>query len=179
MQLAAFEQLKLTGLLCSRFSTSVRKGRRFFTLAGEDAELPNGRGDKKRDASRRRQQRPTSPEVSAPDGGSRAEGGVAEDPLVVPGPSGLDVRQEKELLSVPAEKPAAAAEPAGESAAAVPAARPAAAEPAAAVPTAGPAAVAVPATGESAAAVPAEKPAAVKGRPVLGINQRQPKGGVG
>jgi hypothetical protein len=71
MQLAAFEQLKLTGLLCSRFSTSVRKGRRFFTLAGEDAELPNGREDKKRDASWRRQQRPASPAVPARMGGAR------------------------------------------------------------------------------------------------------------
>ncbi len=54
MQLAAFKQLRLTGLLCSRFSTSVRKGRRFFTLAGEDEELPNGREDKRREASRGR-----------------------------------------------------------------------------------------------------------------------------
>jgi hypothetical protein len=70
MQLAAFEQLRLTVLFCSRFSTSVRKGRRFFTLAGEDEERPNGREDKRRDASRRRrQQQPASPAVSAPDHG--------------------------------------------------------------------------------------------------------------
>ncbi len=56
MQLAAFEQLRLTGLLCSRFRTSVRKGRRIFNMAGEDAELPNGWEDKRRDASRRRWQ---------------------------------------------------------------------------------------------------------------------------
>jgi hypothetical protein len=79
MQLAAFKQLKFTGLLCSRFSPTVRKGRRFFTLAGEDAELPNGRGDKRREASRRRQQRPASPAASASDGGSRVEGSVAEE----------------------------------------------------------------------------------------------------
>jgi hypothetical protein len=48
MQMAVFEQLKVTGLLCSRFSATVKKGRRFFPLAGEEAELPNGKGNKKR-----------------------------------------------------------------------------------------------------------------------------------
>ncbi len=47
MQMAVFEQLKITGLLCSRFSATVKKGRRFFALAWEDAELPNGKGSKK------------------------------------------------------------------------------------------------------------------------------------
>jgi hypothetical protein len=73
MQLAAFEQLKLSGLLCSRFSATARKGRRFFTLAGEDAELPNGKGSKKKEASRQ-QQRPASPAVPGwgePCGGQR------------------------------------------------------------------------------------------------------------
>jgi hypothetical protein len=62
MQLAAFGKLKLTGLLCSRFSATVRKGRRFFTLAGEGAELPNGKGGKKKEAS----ESVTSPLAAAP-----------------------------------------------------------------------------------------------------------------
>ncbi len=158
MQLAAFEQLRLTGLLCSRFSTSVRKGRRFFTLAGEDTELQNGQEDKRRDASRqRRQQQPASPAVSVPDGGSRAGSDVAADPLAVLGSSGVSVRHEKEPPSVPAEE-SAAVEPAGEPAAAVPAV-----ESAAAVEPAGEPATAVPAV-ESVAA---EEPAVVQGRPVL------------
>ncbi len=163
MQLAAFEQLRLTGLLCSRFSTSVRKGRRFFTLAGEDEELPNGREDRRRDASRRRrQQLPASPAVSALNGGSRAGAGAADDPLAVPGPSGMNVRQEKGSSSGPAEESAAAAEPADASAAAVPEDVPAVA----AVPADGSAAAVEPADG-SAAVVSAEEPAAVQGRPVL------------
>jgi hypothetical protein len=32
-----FEQLKMTGLLCSRYSATVQKGRRFFALAGREA----------------------------------------------------------------------------------------------------------------------------------------------
>jgi hypothetical protein len=43
MQMATFQQLKVTGLLCSRFSASVQRGRRFFTLVGESEKLPNGR----------------------------------------------------------------------------------------------------------------------------------------
>ncbi len=113
MQLAAFKQLKLTGLLCSRFSATVRKGRRFFTLAGEDAELPNGRGGKRKEASRQ-QQRPASPAVPALDGGSRVEGGVAEDPLAVPGPSGLNMSTAGVPPSVLAVEPAAAVEPASQ-----------------------------------------------------------------
>jgi len=53
MQMMVFEQLKMTGLLCSRYSATVQKGRRFFALAGKDMELPNGKGGKKKAASRR------------------------------------------------------------------------------------------------------------------------------
>ena len=42
MQMIVFEQLKMAGLLCSRYSATVQKGRRFFALAGKDMELPNG-----------------------------------------------------------------------------------------------------------------------------------------
>jgi hypothetical protein len=42
----------VTGLLCSRFSATVKKGRRFFALAGKDVELPNGKGGKKNAASK-------------------------------------------------------------------------------------------------------------------------------
>jgi hypothetical protein len=55
MQMMVFEQLKMTGLLCSRYSATVQKGRRFFTLAGKDMELPNGKGGKKKAASKRQQ----------------------------------------------------------------------------------------------------------------------------
>jgi hypothetical protein len=112
MQLAAIEQLKLSGLLCSRFSPTVRKGRRFSTLAGEDAELPNGKGGKKKEASRQ-QQRPASPAVPALDGGSHVEGSAAEDSLAVPGPSRLDARAVEIPPPVPAVEAAAAVEPAG------------------------------------------------------------------
>ncbi len=40
MQMAVFEQLKVTGLLCSRFSATVKKGRRFFTLKGVLGDKP-------------------------------------------------------------------------------------------------------------------------------------------
>jgi len=53
LQMIAFEHLKMSGLLCSRYSATVQKGRRFFTLAGKDMELPNGKGGKKKAASRR------------------------------------------------------------------------------------------------------------------------------
>jgi hypothetical protein len=110
MQLAAFEQLKLTGLLCSRFSATVRKGRRFFTLAGDGAELLNGRGGKKKEASQQ-QQRPASRQSPPRMGGGRVEGSVAEDPLAVPGPSGLNVRAVDVPPSVLAVEPAAVGEP--------------------------------------------------------------------
>ncbi len=93
MQMAVFEQLKVTGLLCSRFSATVKKGRRFFALAGVDAELPNGKGSKKKAASQQ-QQRAASTAASAPDGESRVEGSVAKEFLAVPGLSGLDVRRD-------------------------------------------------------------------------------------
>jgi hypothetical protein len=87
-QMAVFEQLKVTGLLCSRFSATVKKGRRFFALAGKDVELPNGKGGKKNAASKRQAASPVAP---APDGGSPVEGEMAEELLAVPGPSGVDV----------------------------------------------------------------------------------------
>jgi hypothetical protein len=163
-QLAAFEQLKLTGLLCSRFSATVRKGRRFFTLAGEGAELPNGKGGKKKEAPQQ-QQRPASPAVPASDGGSHVEGSVADDSLAVPGPSGLNARAVEIPPPVLAVEPATAGEPAGELAVEPARVRPpvSAAEPAAAaepasellsVSTVKSAAVAEPA-GEASATEPA------------------------
>ncbi len=170
MQMAAFEQLKVTGLLCSRFSATVRKGRRFFTLAGEDAELPSGKGSKKKEASRQRQ-RPASPSVSAPDGGSRVEGSVADELLAVPGPSGLDARAMETTPPVPAAEPAAAVGLVSESLSAL------ALEPAAVgEPAAGPSGEsavepavvsAVELTTATAAEPAAETIAAGKGRPVL------------
>jgi hypothetical protein len=112
MQMAVFEQLKITGLLCSRFSDTVKKGRRFFALAGEDAELPNGKGGKKKVASQ--QQQAASPATSAPDGGSRVEGEMAEELLAVPGSSGMDVSARGSTPPMPAVDPAAAVEPAAE-----------------------------------------------------------------
>ncbi len=53
-------------------------------MAGEGAELPNGKGSKKKEASRQ-QQRPASPTVPAPDGGSHVEGSVADGSLAVLG----------------------------------------------------------------------------------------------
>ena len=88
-QMVVFEQLKITGLLCSRFSATVQKGRRFFALAGKDVELPNGKDVKRKAASKRQQA--ASPVASAPDGGSPVEGEMAEELLAVPGPSGVDV----------------------------------------------------------------------------------------
>jgi hypothetical protein len=157
MQMAVFEQLKMTSLLCSRFSATVRKGRRFFTLAGEDVELPNGKGSKKKAASRQ-QQRTVSPAVSAPDGGSRVEGSVAEL-LAVPGPSGLDVRARETTPPVPAVESAAAVEPVGEPAGERPLVLPV--EQAVAAQPAGE--VLSVSTAESAAVVPAVEPAAAVG----------------
>jgi hypothetical protein len=62
------EQLKITGLLCSRFSATVQKGRRFFALEGKDMELPDGKGEKRKTASKRQQA--ASPAAPALDGGS-------------------------------------------------------------------------------------------------------------
>ncbi len=68
MQMVVFELLKMTGLLCSRFSATVQKVRRFFTLAGKDMELPNGKGGRRKAASKR--QRVASPAAPALDWGS-------------------------------------------------------------------------------------------------------------
>jgi hypothetical protein len=141
MQMAVFEQLKITGLLCSRFSATVNKGRRFFALAEEGAELPNGKGGKKKVASQ--QQQPASPAISAPDGGSRVEGEMAEELLTVPGSSGVDVSARESTPPVPVVDSAAAVEESAAGAlvvgpAVAPAAKPVAAKAAvsAAVPTA-------------------------------------------
>ncbi len=141
-QMAVFEQLKVTGLLCSRFSATVKKGRRFFALVGKDVELPNSKGGKKKVASQRQQA--ASQAASALDGGSHAEGEMDKKLLATPGPSGVDV-------SVKESKPP---EPAVDSAAA---AGPAAAGPAAAGPAVEPAGERSPAlaTGQMAAVEPA------------------------
>ncbi len=92
MQLAAFKQLKLTGLLCSRSSATVRKGgdsspwqekTQSCQMVGEI------RGERRHGGSSSCQ-----PALQHPSrmGGSRVEGGVPEDPLAVPGLSGLDVK---------------------------------------------------------------------------------------
>jgi hypothetical protein len=106
MQMVVFEQLKMAGLLCSRYSATVQKGRRFFTLAGKDMELPNGKGSKKKTASKRQQA--ASPAASAPEGGSPVEGEVAGELLAVPGPSGMCAGSSGSAPPVPAEESAAA-----------------------------------------------------------------------
>jgi hypothetical protein len=109
--MAVFEQLKVTGLLCSRFSATVKKGRRFFALAGKDVELPNGKDGRRKAASKRQQA--ASPVASAPDGGSPVEGEMAEELLAVPGPSGVDVSaKESKPPEPPVNSAAAEAEPA-------------------------------------------------------------------
>jgi hypothetical protein len=110
MQMVVFEQLKITGLLCSRFSATVQKGRRFFTLAGKDMELPNGKGGQRKTASKRQQA--ASPAAPALDGGSPVESEMAEELLAVPGPSGVGTGASGSVPPVPAEESAAAAEPA-------------------------------------------------------------------
>ena len=122
MQMVILEQLKMAGLLCSRYSATVQKGRSFFTLAGKDMELPNGKGGKKKAASKR--QRAASPAAPAPDGGSPLEGEMAGELLAVPGPSGMCAGSSGSVPPAPAEDSAAAVEPA-------------AVEPAAVDPTAG------------------------------------------
>jgi len=49
VQMVVFEQLKMAGLLCSRYSATVQKGRRFFTLAGKDMELAQREGRQEED----------------------------------------------------------------------------------------------------------------------------------
>jgi hypothetical protein len=110
MQMIIFEQLKMAGLLCSRHSATVQKGRRFFTLAGKDMELPNGKGGKKKAASKR--QRTASPAAPAPEGGSPVEGEMAEELLAVPGPSGMCAGSSGSVPPAPVENSAAAVEPA-------------------------------------------------------------------
>jgi hypothetical protein len=110
LQMMAFEQLKVSGLLCSRYSATVQKGRRFFALAGKDMELPNGKGGKKKAASR--QQLTANPAAPAPEGGSPVEGETAEEQLAVPGPSGLWAGSRGSKPPVPVEEPTAAAMPA-------------------------------------------------------------------
>jgi hypothetical protein len=100
----------MAGLLCSRYSATVQKGRRFFTLAGKDMELPNGKGGKKKAASKR--QRAASPAAPALDGGSPVEGEMAGELLAAPGPSGMCAGSGGSEPPVPAEDPAAAVEPA-------------------------------------------------------------------
>jgi hypothetical protein len=75
IQMIVFEQLKMAGLLCSRYSATVQKGRRFFALAGKDMELPNGKGGRKKVASKLQQA--ASPVAPAPEGGSPVEGEMA------------------------------------------------------------------------------------------------------
>jgi hypothetical protein len=129
--MAVFEQLKVTGLLCSRFSTTVKKGRRFFALAGKVVELPNGKDGRRKAVSKRQQA--ASPAASAPDGGSPVQGEMAEEMLAMPGSSGVDVDASENAPPVPAESSAAAAGPV--------AAEPMAAGPAPASPVAEPAGV--------------------------------------
>jgi hypothetical protein len=110
VQMVVFEQLKMAGLLCSRYSATVQKGRRFFTLAGKDMELRNGKGGKKKTASKRQQA--VSPAAPAPDGGSPVEGKMAGELLAVPEPSGMCAGSSGSVPPAPAEESAAAAGPA-------------------------------------------------------------------
>jgi hypothetical protein len=110
MQMVVFEQLKMAGLLCSRYSATVQKGRRFFTLAGKDMELPKGKGGRKKIASKR--QRAASPAAPAPEGGSPVEGEMAVELLAVPGPSGMCAGSGGSEPPVPAGNSAAAVIPA-------------------------------------------------------------------
>jgi hypothetical protein len=70
-------------------------------------ELPNRKGGKKKAASKR--QLAASPAAPALDGGSPVEGEMAEEPLAVPGPSGVDAGASGNVSPVPAEESAAAA----------------------------------------------------------------------
>jgi hypothetical protein len=73
-------------------------------------ELPNGKGGKKKAASRR--QLTVSPAAPAPEGGSPVEGEMTEELLAVPGPSGLCAGSSGSRPPVPVEEPTAAAMPA-------------------------------------------------------------------
>ncbi len=74
-------------------------------MAGKDMELPNGKGSKKKAASKRQQA--ASPAAPAPDGGSPVEGEMAGELLAVPGPSGMCAGSSGSMPSVPAEESAA------------------------------------------------------------------------
>ncbi len=73
-------------------------------------ELPNGKGSKKKVASKR--QRTASPAAPAPEGGSPVEGEMAGELLAVPGPSGIRAESGGSVPPVPAGESAAAAIPA-------------------------------------------------------------------
>ncbi len=73
-------------------------------------ELPNGKGGKKKPASKR--QWAASPAAPAPDGGSPVEGEMAGELLAVPGPSGMCAGSSGSVPPVPAGDSAAAVEPA-------------------------------------------------------------------
>jgi hypothetical protein len=73
-------------------------------------ELPNGKGGKKKTASKR--QRAASPVAPAPEGGSPVEGEMAGELLAVPGPSGMCAGSGGSEPPVPAGYLAAAVMPA-------------------------------------------------------------------
>ena len=72
-------------------------------------ELPNGKGGKKKTASKR--QRAASPAAPTLDGGSPVEGEMAGELLSVPGPSGMCAESSGSMPPAPAEDSAAAVEP--------------------------------------------------------------------
>jgi S-DNA-T family DNA segregation ATPase FtsK/SpoIIIE len=73
-------------------------------------ELPNGKGGKKKAASKQRLT--VSPMAPAPEGGSLVEGEMAGELLAVPGPSGMRAGSSGSMPPVPAGESAAAATPA-------------------------------------------------------------------
>ncbi len=73
-------------------------------------ELPNGKGGKKKAASKRQQA--VSPAAPALDGGSPVEGEMAGELLAVPGPSGMCAGSSGSVPPVSAGDSAAAVEPA-------------------------------------------------------------------
>jgi hypothetical protein len=79
-------------------------------LAGKDMELPNGKGGRRKTASKR--QRAARPAAPALEGGSPVEGETAEELLAVPGPSGVGAGASGGAPPVLAEEAAAAAGPA-------------------------------------------------------------------
>jgi hypothetical protein len=73
-------------------------------------ELPNGKGGKKKAASKRQQA--ASPAAPAPERGSPVESEMAGELLAVPGPSGMCAGSSGSMPPVPVEESAAAATPA-------------------------------------------------------------------